>query len=87
MNTNTRPPARLPGLEAVAYNIQISERQRYYLHLGLQALLREQFEGGPAYNETDALGGNIVCSLEDMLNPEGTTGPLCPTPGHNQLCL
>lgn len=93
MNTQTLP-ARLTNaandssINSAVYDVRISERQRYYLHLGLQALLQQQFvPGGVVYNEEDEFGNNIVCSLEDLFNPEGSVGPLHPTPTLNSLVV
>ena len=56
------------------YTILINERQRHYLHLALSQFIAED----PG-EELDEYGQDIPTSLEDMLNPNGTVGPLSTT--------
>jgi hypothetical protein len=58
---------------SVTYDIRISERQRFYLQRGLQKLMSAY--GDECY-ELDEFGNDIVKSMEDLLNPQGSVGPL-----------
>jgi hypothetical protein len=56
------------------YDIRISERQRHWLQTAMKLLI-----SSTDYVEFDEYGNDIVSSLENMLDPQGTTGPLITT--------
>jgi hypothetical protein len=71
-------PITLATDDKTTYTIVIDERQREILHRATQGLIDQENDGGdPHYNEADY---EILESLEDMLNSEGSLGPLTPSP-------
>ena len=73
-------PDELHPFETI-YNLVINERQRAVIQAALATHISEGFD-----DEHDGqFGENTAKSLHDMLNPEGSTGPLVPAPGVNGL--
>ena len=68
-----------------AYNIVINEHQRRILHAALSALI-EKCED---CTDDQVLPGDdeVMLSLQDMLDPNGSTGPLEPHPAVNAFVL
>ena len=58
----------------VTYDIRISERQRFWLQTAMKRLIETT-----DYVEFDEHGNDIISSMENMLDPAGTTGPLIST--------
>jgi hypothetical protein len=81
-HTPVQPVVSLEELVGNVYTIVISERQRYYLHLALSRFI--QHDPG---EELDEYGNDIPTTLADMLDPNGSTGPLAPYPCVNGLVL
>jgi hypothetical protein len=79
---NNAPMAALDPFRTT-YNLVINERQRQVI---MQALAYHISEGFDEEGDGE-FGENTAKSLHDMLNPEGTTGPLAPAPAVNGLVL
>lgn len=62
------------------YTVVINERQRKLIHRALRLLLRDTEDAPSCEIE-------LTESLEDMLNPKGSTGPLAASPGINSFVL
>jgi hypothetical protein len=69
----------------VTYTIVISEQQRRLLQAGMTALI-EKCED---YTDDQVAPGDdeAMLSLQDMLDPNGSVGPLAPSPAINGLTL
>ena len=69
----TTQPTPTFGPGDATYDIRINEQQRRVLQLAAQIYL----ENVPLEaQEYDRFGTQVAVSLEDMLNPDGATGPL-----------
>ena len=85
MSTQHTPVINPRTLVDTTYTVVIDERQRRLIHLAL-VTLTESLED--FFNEQMEEGDDaILRSLEDMLDPEGSTGPLGPSPAVNSFVL
>ena len=67
------------------YHISINDRQWKMLFRAMELLVAEELEGGdPQYDENDF---EVMESLKDMLDPDGSTGGLAPSPCLNGFVL
>jgi hypothetical protein len=62
------------------FTVVINERQRKLIHRALRLLLQDTDDAPSCEIE-------LAESLEDMLNPKGSTGPLVASPAINSFVL
>lgn len=67
------------------YTIIISERQRLLLHTLLAEFAALVGDGQDTPFDVDETAD--LLNMEDMLNPDGSTGPLEPSPAVNSFVL
>lgn len=70
-NMNTQYIHSAQFVDVTTYDIRINEQQRKVLQNALSLYISD----GPNI-EWDIHGCNVACCLHDMLDPEGSTGPL-----------
>ena len=77
--------------DGAVYNIAINERMRRLLKEAVTAYIIARMDDEDAYGEEAQVQQQyddvVLESMQDMLDPDGSTGPLAPSPAVNGFVL